>query len=112
MKWKIAFLIIILSSLPSVALAADPPEPFLFGMTNCSGYDTGDLAVLRGKFDKWYGNEHRNGVDWTGSYHARMNEFARSLGCNAPFSDGGQLTLSYRIAAEWQARTYQWFVAE
>ena len=112
MKWKFALAVLFVAlALVPVSVDAAPPEPFLFGMVNCSGYDVGDLQALRARFDAWYGAEHQV-VDWSGSYHARMNEFAASLGCPAPFNGEQQLTLPYRIVAEWQARVYQWYEAQ
>jgi len=113
-KWLLfitsALVIAVLLSSASVAYA-DKPEPFFWGMVHCSGYQVSELVVLRDKFDSWYGAQ-RNNVDWLGSYHARMNEFALSLGCNPLFTADGQLTLSYRIVAEWQERVFNWYTPQ
>ena len=106
MKWKIfsaamLALVIVSAFVAPVALAADPPA-YHFGLVQCSGLSLAELSVANQKFDTRYGFEHQltTPAQWVGSYPARVEEFASTLGCPLVFRDG-QLTLHYKAFGFW-----------
>lgn len=88
-------LLLILSA--SIA-SADGPADYRAAMVKCSGLNVAQLAHAQQVFDTEYGWAHqlRTPEQWQGTYEARSNEFAQSLGCNSPL-DSGKLTFWYRI---------------
>lgn len=82
--------------MPASASAA-PPD-YHYALVQCSGLSLSELAVANQRFDTRYGWEHQltTTAAWLGTYEARVNEFAASLGCGPVLRDG-QLTFAARL---------------
>lgn len=89
--------IVLLGSLTPLAALAAPPD-YHFALAQCSGLSLAELAQANQKFDTAYGWAHQltTGAQWAGSYEARVNEFAATLGCQPVLKDG-QLTFGAKL---------------
>lgn len=78
--------------------SAEAPQPYTYALMQCSGLGVNDLAIAQQKFDSAYGWRYqlRTDAQWAGTYEARVNAFAATLGC-APVLRDGQLTYAAKI---------------
>ncbi|GEM_PF-3847101 len=106
MKWYLVLLVavIVICALAPQAAGAENPQPYQFALVKCSSLSLSEVQSANQMFDTTYGYEHQltTPAQWLGTYEARVNEFASSVGCPRVL-DGGQLTFWYKIYAP----TYQ-----
>lgn len=81
---------------PVMASAAGPD--YQYALVQCSGLSLAELQAAEQRFDTWYGWQKQltTPAQWTGTYEARVNEFAASLGC-PKMLDSGQLTFAAKL---------------
>lgn len=95
MKWRLFLAGVLLAVLVAIsyvsAFAASPD--YHYALMQCSGLTLDELALANQIFDTDYGWAHQltTNAQWIGTYEARVNEFANSLGCKDVLKDG-QLT--------------------
>lgn len=106
----ILILITLFAFAPSIALA-DSPQPYQYAMVQCSGLGTVENVQFANQaFDTWYGTNYnlKTDGDWKGSYIARVNNFAVSVGCPTVLVDDGsptgRLSFWYQIYVPWYQR--------
>ena len=82
---------------PSPAFA-ESPQPYTYALVKCSGLPVDILILAEQDFDTAYGWSHQltTPAQWSGSYEARVNEFASLLGCPQVLQDG-QLTRWFKF---------------
>ncbi len=83
---------------------ADNPQPYQYAIVQCSGAGTvAQVQQAEQVFDTQYGFDHKliTPEQWIGTFIARVNEFASSVGCPQVLRDdgtlSGALTLWYKI---------------
>ena len=111
MKWrgKIAFVILALALVavfaPSPAMAADPAKDYQYALSACTGFTVAEIQAYQQKFDSDYGWDHQltTPAQWEGSYIARANEFAVTLGCQPVIGSDNQVTFWVKIYRKWFA---------
>lgn len=101
--WALVLVILALLVVGSGTVArADAPQPYTYALVQCSGLSVAELQVAEQKFDTWYGWQKQltTPAQWLGSYEARVNEFASTLGCPKVL-DNGALTFNAKIYLPW-----------
>ena len=80
---------LLMLSVPAPAFA-DSPQPYTYALVKCSGLPVDILVLAQQDFDTAYGWSHQltTPAQWSGSYEARVNEFASLLGCPQVLQDG------------------------
>ena len=105
---KLVFVIVVLvlvAFTASPAMAADPVKDYQYSLSACTGFTVAEIQTYQQKFDSDYGWDHQltTPAQWEGSYIARANEFAVTLGCRPVIGADNQTTFWVRIYANWFA---------
>lgn len=91
MKWRVALLIIVvLAAFLPTSTFADVPQPWAYAAVQCSGLPVSQVWSGFYEFSAWYGWAHqvKTPTQWSGSYDARVNEYAHLLGCGDMLENG------------------------
>ena len=110
-KFSVLLFVLLEIAFTPLTTFADSPA-YHYGMVKCSGLSLQELAIANQKFDSAYGwnKQLTTPAQWQGTYIARVNQFASTLGCPQVLIDDntptGQLTLHYKIYDGW----YQFYL--
>ena len=112
MKWRLAFVFAMVLSLVIVGganVASAAPPDYQFALVQCSGLSLTELGTANQEFDSWYGwvFQLTTPAQWQGTYVARVNGFASTLGCPAMLTEAdgkntaGTLTFAAKMYLPW-----------
>ncbi len=110
MKWRLSIIIAVLIVTLSAKIAlADSPQPVQYAMMHCSGLSIDLIMSSERQFDDAYGFNHQltTPAAWNNTYVARVNEFARTVGCPQMLNDDGSSVGSLTFAAKIYAPVYR-----
>ena len=110
-KFSVLLFVLLAIAFTPLTTFADSPA-YHYGMVKCSGLSLSELSIANQRFDSAYGwaKQLTTLQMWQGTYIARVNQFASSVGCPQVLIDDntptGQLTLHYKIYDVW----YQFYL--
>lgn len=109
MKKFSIFIAALLFVLTVKTMLADSPQPVQYAMMHCSGLGIELVVSGERQFDDAYGFNHQltTAEAWNNTYVARVNEFARLVGCPQMLNDDGSSVGVLSFAARIYAPTFK-----